>query len=317
VGENVRLRVVSLNLRAYPNPNSGQIGRLAAIIAECEPDVVLLQECRQGWLEVVCDAAALKGKHAHRVAPDTPLSNYSPDGTAIAVRDPISIERVWRIAPEEFRPETVQQHLYEVLPQDFKPMPERLMYRYSGRTLLAQLRADERVFVAGSFHATPGTGRIGGVEVREWKPFFHGAVAIHLARLELSFVFAIDANEPRTESLDSVGFHWAEGRSGVAKLQALLGLDPLHAGRDLFREWFRIHDDEPVSKDLLAATYAPSEEFQRRFDSMWATPDFELDGFATHLHRVKAVGGDDAMLVADLQQTSTVSLLTVSRHTEP
>jgi hypothetical protein len=52
---------------------------------------------------------------------------------------------------------------------------------------------------------------------------------------------------------------------------------------------------------VLLATYAPSAAFQRRFDSMWATRDFGLVEFATHLDEVVAVGGDHAMLVADLR----------------
>ena len=43
-------------------------------------------------------------------------------------------------------------------------------------------------FVAASFHATPGTGRFGpkpGIVVGNWKPFFHGGVAVALAELTL------------------------------------------------------------------------------------------------------------------------------------
>lgn len=301
VQERPTLRVCSLNLRAYPNPGAEQVQRLAELLAVREPDVVLLQECKRGWLEPVCQAAGLEGVHAHDVAPDTPRSAYPPDGTAIGVRPPLKVERAWRLPPDEFLPTTVQDHLFEEPTDDLEAMPERLAYRYSGRSLLAEIHNGHRTFVAGSFHATPGTSTVGGVRVHEWKPFFHGAVALHLARLDRPFVFAIDANEPLTESLEAVGFHWAEGRSGNLKMQALLGLDPVHEARDLFREWFTEQGRTPVSDELLTATYAPNQDFQRRFDSMWATPEYTVTNFTTELQDVVAAGGDHAMLVADLR----------------
>ena len=180
-------------------------------------------------------------------------------------------------------------------------MPERLAVRYSGRSALAELEIEGRSVVVASFHGTPGSGKVGGKEVGEWKPFFPGAVAIELAALEQPFVFGIDANEPRAETLDTVTFHWAEGRSGVEKAKALLGLEPIHDGRDLFREWLMRSAGKPASDEVLFATYAPSPDSQRRFDSLWATPDFELVGFETHLQDVVAAGGDHAMLSANLR----------------
>lgn len=113
--------------------------------------------------------------------------------------------------------------------------------------------------------------------------------------------FAIDANEPKVETADSIKFHWGDDRSGVKKIEALLGLEPMHRARDLFREWFTDSGGKPASAEVLLATYAPSPTFQRRFDSMWATSDFELVDFATLTEDVFAKGGDHALLVADLQ----------------
>jgi len=79
-------------------------------------------------------------------------------------------------------------------------------------------------FAAASFHATPGTGRFGptpGTVVRNWKPFFHGSVAAALAELTSPFVFAIDANEPLSETIESVTFHWRDGRPGCAEVRRL------------------------------------------------------------------------------------------------
>ncbi len=295
------IRIGSLNLRAFPNPSRDQIHDLARLISEQECDVVLLQECLRPWLEVICEAGGMKGIHSHHLPPESPASAFSPDGCAIAVRDPIELGHRWRIPPESFMPDSVQQQIFEEPPEDFEPMPERLAYRSSGRSILAELALNGETFVVGSFHATPGAGTVGGMNVGEWKPFFHGAVALELAQIEAPFVFGIDANEPRSETLESVSFHWVEGRSGSAKLQALLGLDPIHRSCDLLREWLRTSGREPASEELLEVTYAPRETFQRRFDSIWATPEFTLRHFSTQLDQAVAAGGDHALLVADLR----------------
>lgn len=68
--------------------------------------------------------------------------------------------------------------------------------------------------------------------------------------------FAIDANEPKVETADSIKFHWGDDRSGVKKIEALLGLEPMHRARDLFREWFTDSGGKPASAEVLLATYA-------------------------------------------------------------
>jgi hypothetical protein len=295
------LRIGSLNLRAYPNPARGQIQGLAKVIADQDSDVVLLQECLKPWLDEVCEPAEMTGVHSHDLSPETGAGEFPPDGCAIAFRETIETGEHWRIPPESFTPEAVQRKIFEDPPDDFQPMPKRLAYRYSARSILAELALGGERVVVGSFHATPGTGKVGGVRVRDWKPFFHGAVALELARIRSPFVFAIDANEPYSETVDSIRFHWREDRSGVKKMQALLGIEPIHRGRDLFREWLRRTGAEPASADVLLATYAPSATFQRRFDSLWATPEFGLTQFTTLFQEVVEVGGDHAMIVAKLR----------------
>lgn len=295
------LRVGSLNLRAMPNPDFHQIHRLTRIIAEQDLDVVLLQECLRPWLQVVCDETGMTGIHSHLLQPHIPSEEFSPDGCAIAVRPSIHVVNSWRIPPASFMPEVVQREIFEEPPEGFQPMPERLAYRYSGRSVLAEITLDDQPIVVASFHGTPGSGRVGGVKVHEWKPFYPAAVAIELAAIERPFVFGIDANEPLAETPDSVTFHWADDRSGVRKTQALLGLEPIHRGRDLFREWLAESGGEPASADLLLPTYAPSHDLQRRFDSLWATPEFSLASFETRFDEVVAAGGDHAMLIADLR----------------
>ena len=175
--------MVSLNLRAYPNPTRSQIHGLAALIARYRPHVALLQECRRDWLAVIEKVAHMTGVHSHWVPPETPERAFPPDGCAIAVRSPIQIDSSWRIDPALFRSEAVCE-IPDELPVGSKPVPERLTYRYSARALLAELTVGGRRFAAGSFHATPGTAKVGGVRVSEWKSFFHAGVALQLAKLE-------------------------------------------------------------------------------------------------------------------------------------
>jgi hypothetical protein len=274
---------------------------VAKVISAQECEVVLLQECMRPWLEVVCQATGMTGIHSHSLSPATDPKAFSPDGCAIAFREPIEVSKSWRIPPESFMPEAVQDRIHEEPLAGFEPMPERLAVRYSGRSALAEIAVGGRFIVVASFHGTPASGQVGGNKVGEWKPFFPGAVAIELAELKHPFVFGIDANEPRAETPDTVTFHWADGRSGVEKTKALLGREPIHRGRDLFREWLATAGGEPASPEVLLATYAPSPDFQRRFDSIWATPEFALVDFETHLDEVVDAGGDHAMLVAELR----------------
>jgi hypothetical protein len=144
------------------------------------------------------------------------------------------------------------------VPAGYERLPGALAARFSTRTLLARICGGERPFVAAAFHATPGTGRVDGQLVSEWKPFSHSGVAVALKSLELPFVCAIDANEPRSESVDSVSFHWADGRPGSGKFAALLGLSPVHRARDLQRELISITGAAPAAAGYLMLTYPPS-----------------------------------------------------------
>lgn len=297
------LRIVSLNLRAYFGPGGSQIADLANLIASHEPDVVLLQEARPGWLEVVCRAGGLCG--AFSLDADVPFPGRRGDGCAIAVRSPLGIDRVWRLEPARFEPTAVASVIDEPVPKSYEVLPAALAARFSSRTLLAAISGSERPFVAATFHATPGTGQVGGKLVSEWKPFFHGAAAVALAELELPFMFAIDANEPRAETLDGVAFHWADGRPGAAKFAALLGLSPLHRARDLQRELMAKTGAAPAAPGYLALTYTTSGGGKtagggRRFDSIWATSEFVLEDMDTFYAEALAAGGDHALLQANV-----------------
>jgi exonuclease III len=295
------LRIVSLNMRAFFGPGGSQAEDLASLIASHDPDVVLLQEARPRWLEVVCRAAGLDGAHSLDVAPQA--ARRRGDGCVIAVRSPLRIERLWRLEPSAFTPAIVATALKDPVPFRYEVLPDALAERFSTRALFAEVSGATRPFVAASFHATPGEGRVGKQKVSDWKPLFHGAAAIALSELDLPFVFAIDANEPPTETADAVRFGWEEGRPGAAKLAALLGLPPIHRARDLQREQLKNTGRAPATAEYLALTYTTSggkatRGAGRRFDSIWATSEFKIGSFDTFYAEALAAGSDHALLRA-------------------
>lgn len=292
------IRVANLNLSAYPNPPRGQIHRLAELLAEQEPDIILMQECLRPWLQVVCDVTETIGVHAHDDAQR--LADFPPDGCAIAVRPPLILDRPRRIPPDAFEMPAVDRVIGDTPPPGCDPIPPRLLHRFSGRSLLADVDYSHARVTVGSFHGTPGRGRVGGSQVGEWKTYFPGAVAVALSHMEQPFLFGIDANEPLAETSDTVTFHWRPGRPGAARTAALLGLAPSHRATDLQRRAVDSGNHRPAGDDHLALTYTTRGGGKRRFDSIWATPEFELMDLRTHYESVLRAGGDHAMLVADL-----------------
>jgi hypothetical protein len=265
------LRIVSLNMRAYFGPGGSQAEDFASLIASHDPDVVLLQEARPRWLEVVCRAAGLDGAHSLDVAPQA--VRRRGDGCVIAVRSPLRIERLWRLEPSAFTPAIVATALKDPVPVRYEVLPDALAERFSTRALFAEVSGATRPFVAASFHATPGEGRVGKQKVSDWKPLFHGAAAIALSELDLPFVFAIDANEPPTETADAVRFGWEEGRPGAAKLAALLGLPPIHRARDLQREQLKNTGRGPGYRGISGAHV--HHQWRKGDTRRW--PAFRLD----------------------------------------
>jgi hypothetical protein len=291
------MRVVSLNLRAYPQHR--RIADLALLIASHEPDLVLLQECRRGWLDTVASITGLNCVHSHDVVPL--LDELPPDGCVIGVRAPLDLRDAWRLAPSDFAPKVVKGYIDESTPVRYESMPSRLACRFSARTLFAEVVGDAGPFVACSFHATPGSGRVNGQVVREWKPFFHGAVAVALSQVDLPVVFAVDANEPRSETIDTVTFHWANGRPGYLKFAALLGLTPLHRGRDVLREYLLESGAQPEAAEYLALTYTTRGGQRRRFDHVWATPEFSVGPTQVFYDEALSAGTDHALTVTELE----------------
>jgi hypothetical protein len=296
------VRVAALNLRAYFNDSRRGVGDLPQLIADQEADLVLLQECRRPWFDSICDVAGVSGIHSHDVEPRPPRK--PPDGCAIAVRAPIEIVRSWRLGPECFQPAAVAKLIDEETPAGFEEMPENLACRNAARNVFGELKLNGKRFVVAALHATPGTARVSKKQtVDQWKPFFHGAIAIELATLNLPFVFAIDANEPETETAEAIQFHWKEGTAGFAKIAALLGLRPKHRGRDLLRESLKASGQPAASETYLVLTHTLRGGEGRRFDSIWASPEFALRDIKINLEDALAARTDHALLVADLELT--------------
>ena len=291
-------RVVSWNVRAYFGSTTAD--GLAKLIRSSKPSILLLQECRPRRFREVCELAGLTGRHSHEVAGDglNPRRDFPPDGVGIAAAPGVKLSGFRRIGPKNFEPAVVASQVDELTPKGAEALPERLANRFSARSLTANARIANRRFTVGSFHATPGTGSVGGRDVGEFKPFFHGAVAVHLARRRGPFLFGIDANEPYSETAESIEFHWEAGRPGSLKMEALLGLDPRHRARDLLRQRLEAGGRARSTKYLELTHEVPSGG--RRFDSIWATPDFTLNGFRTTYKPALKAGSDHALLAADL-----------------
>jgi hypothetical protein len=194
-----------------------------------------------------------------------------------------------------FDPASVFSLAEDPAPQGSDQIPAELAARFSARSLMAEISDGSDTFIACSLHATPGTGRYGpkpGKLVNQWKPFFHGGAALALSRLTIPFVFAIDANEPRSETLDSVTFHRRGGRSGALMFAALLGLEPKHRTRDLLREQLVATGAPAASDTYLALTYTTHNGGAtggRRFD------------VAIRYQEALAAGTDHALLIADTE----------------
>lgn len=307
------VRVAALNLCAYPN--KGWRPALASLLSDARPDVVLLQEVRRGWLSPIADATGLKLTHSHDVSPR--VSPRPPDGVVIGARPDFLLERAWHLDPEAFEPANVRVRVEEPTPNGHAELPTRLANRYAVRTLFGEYSVLGRRIVFASLHATPGSSKAGvpgrrHQKVHEWKPFFHGATAIALSELALPFVFAIDANEPKSETLDAAAFHWVTGRPGVKKFEALLGSQPLHRGRDLLRDCVRNGLSRTETTDYLACTYTTGGGSPRRFDHLWATPGIDALRMETRYQAALDAGTDHALTVADLLVRAPISTPTSS-----
>jgi hypothetical protein len=135
-----------------------------------------------------------------------------------------------------------------------------------------------------SAHATPATSRGPGNPKRgvgARKPWFHTTLALWICQWNLPYLFAIDANTPRTDTADwaTTQFWWPSDGKGGPGEDVLLGPPDrrLHSARDLWHDWLhlpqgaldrqRVPDDGP-----LARSHSTGGNW-RRYDHLYATKD--------------------------------------------
>ena len=166
------LRVVSLNLRATPARKLASLMPLISLLGSQEPEVLLLQECRAGSVELICQELDLHAISTHEMLEPTP--GLPSDGCAVAVRPPLRILSALPIPERLFSPAAIEELIGPDTPPGYEHLPHELLIRFRARSLIARVADGLHEFGAASFHATPGTGRFGpkpGTVVRNWKPF--------------------------------------------------------------------------------------------------------------------------------------------------
>jgi hypothetical protein len=104
-----RIRVISLNLRSMPNRAMARLAPLVELLDSHAPDLVLLQECRRGWCEHVCEALGMDGAMSHDLLGG--VARLPADGTAVCARRPLRLGAAQTLAETDFDPAVVLQLL--------------------------------------------------------------------------------------------------------------------------------------------------------------------------------------------------------------
>jgi exonuclease III len=247
------------------------------------PDVILLQEVNRRSVDALCELAGMGWWHC---AVD--LRQAQPDdrpvrrlGVAIAGRT---------AAPSSV-------HLLEDV-----PLPERL--------LTATLPLVGQVVHLVSYHAPPG------VSWFEKKPQQAVRFARWLATLTGPAAFGADANTPLIDAVDfqQTRTHWHTGRRilrGAPGDDLLVGPAKVHPLEDVLRRWLDGHPDEldrlrverpggPLALSYRTGRRKLHPGTDRRFDSIWVSPQFEVDAVTYPYAECIAAGSDHAAVVADL-----------------
>ena len=237
--------------------------RQVALVREVAPDVLAVQEVRQ---PVVRRFGELFAWEVFAVGP-VPGDRYwkARQGTAVLGGDRTELVGQELIAPSWFG-----------LPAEANWKANRFSRRATWARVVVE--GHPVPVLVGSLHASPGSGDVGG-----HKPWFHGGVARWLAERDEPWLFGIDANTPGRDHPDhhrnSWGFTAKDGRPGE---EELLGVAPLHSGRDLLRDWLGQHPT--VLARLVAARpegpLAVSYHLGKgpvRYDHCWASAEVQVD----------------------------------------
>lgn len=265
------LTLLSLNLdwTASAAARSRQCGAVNEACRELggEPALLALQETKPasvrrfvdgGWEVLAATKARPKGKLGVAVL---------GRGGVVAASEPIHLDPEWFLHGAVY--------------------PELAAW-FAERAVAVDVRVGDQVLRFASLHATPGSSRgpgkrgVGGSR----KPWFHRRIADWMATWARPYAFAIDANSPDTESLDSVKF-FAESRceAGEGDLLALRtaeGGGPRHAADDLLRVWLRSERGAEQLRKVTEQQVGPLwiSHYTRggkpkRFDHIWATSEIE------------------------------------------
>ena len=182
------------------------------------------------------------------------------------------------------------------------PLPERL--------LISTLPLAGHIVHVASYHAPPG------VSWFEKKPQQAVRFARWLATLRGPAAFGADANTPLIDAIDfqQTRTHWHTGRkilSGAPGDDLLVGPAKLHQLEDVLRRWLDGHPDEldrlqaerpsgPLALSYRAGRRKLHPGTDRQFDSLWVSPQCEVDDVAYPYAECIAAGSDHAAVVTDL-----------------
>ena len=121
-------------------------------------------------------------------------------------------------------------------------------------------------------------------QVGRFKPVFHSTLSRVIESWDTEFIFSLDANSPKVDSLDwsKVEFYReADAASGFREAH-LLGSDSerCHQGRDLWRHWLSTDGgedmpDEPIAGPL-AVSYRTRDGRRFRYDHLYGSSGIEV-----------------------------------------
>lgn len=267
------------------------VKRQAEFLAKLRPDLVLLQEVNPRSSDVLMTESGLawlvRSVDLRAAAPDDrPVRRR---GVAIAGKGP--------------RPEEVA-----LLPGDIA-LPER--------ALTACVVLDGGPMTALSYHAPPGVNW-GIDKVRQawacvrWLGVQHGPV-----------VMGADGNTPEFAMPDfkDSRTHWHTGMrklAGEPGDDILFGPNKRHRLTDALRTWLGQHPEEfgrirtdypagPLALSHRTGRRRDSPGIDRRFDSIWLTPEFQVEGVAYPYQESIDAGSDHSAVVVDAKFQSTSS----------
>lgn len=270
----MRLRVVSWNLKATAlgNRPAGQV-ELLSQLGEAEATVFALQEVSPEHHAALATAFPASG-YACSLDLRSPRRYEGGNrrmGCAIAVTNGLSLGERLLI------PDT--------------PLPER--------TLVAEVRARDTAFLAGSFHAITGVG------YKKSKPLMFQAITRFLEDRRLPTVFGIDRNAPKIDRWPLSASEWWWPRPNEEPL--LFGAKAPHDCRDAFLAHLamkpemlaRVQAERPDGP--LAVTHLRgSSKVPCRYDAVYVSPEWCV---ASVMHRFDGAIrelSDHAVVVAEM-----------------